>query len=93
MSERYARVVENAQVEVQIPSCGSEPVDLVGAFVTAGRYYLCDHFRTVGDAVRAAEGLTEQANVARDRVRRLEVDGEKLREESLAAVFSRATLR
>ena len=38
-------------------------------------------------------GDPEQANVARDRVRRLEVDGEKLREESLAAVFSRATLR
>jgi polysaccharide export outer membrane protein len=65
VNARYARIVENAQVEVQILGCGSEPVDLVGAFVTAGRYYLCENFRTVGDAVRAAEGLTDEANTAR----------------------------
>jgi polysaccharide export outer membrane protein len=65
VNARYARIVENAQVEAQIVSCGSEPVDLVGAFVTAGRYYLCENFRTVGDAVRAAAGLTDEANTAR----------------------------
>jgi polysaccharide export outer membrane protein len=65
VNARYARIVENAQVEVQIVSCGSEPVDLVGAFVAAGRYYLCENFRTVGDAMRAAEGLTGEANTAR----------------------------
>lgn len=65
VNERYSRVVENAQVEVQVVRCGSEPVDLVGAFVTPGRYYLCDDLRTVGDALRAAGGLTDTANHAR----------------------------
>lgn len=63
--QRYARVVENAQVEVQIVRCGSKPVDLVGAFAAPGRYYLCEHLRTLGDFVGAAEGLTPEANPAR----------------------------
>jgi polysaccharide export outer membrane protein len=65
VSQRYARMVENAQVEVQIQDCGSVPVDLAGAFVREGRYYLCENLRTVGDVLRAAEGLTEEANPAR----------------------------
>jgi protein involved in polysaccharide export with SLBB domain len=65
VSQRYARIVENAQVEVQVQDCGSVPVDLAGAFVREGRYYLCENLRTVGDVLRAAEGLTEEANPAR----------------------------
>jgi polysaccharide export outer membrane protein len=72
VNARYARVVENAQVEVRIQSCGSEPVDLVGAFVAAGRYYLCENLRTVGDALRAGQGLTEEANTARGTLSREE---------------------
>jgi polysaccharide export outer membrane protein len=65
VNERYAEIVQNAQVDVQIVRCGSKPVDLVGAFSAPGRYYVCENLRTVGAVLGAAQGLTVEANPAR----------------------------
>ncbi len=89
--ERYARFVENVQVDVQVLRCGSRPVDLVGAFLEPGRYYLCDDLRTVADALRAAGGLSEEANHARGTLSRegaaFRLSSPQLVEENDAAHF------
>ena len=62
---RYAKVVDNPQVETKIYTCGSQNVNVEGAVKKPGVKNLCVDRVTVSDLLTAAGGLRDNADTGR----------------------------
>jgi len=64
IEERYARIVEDPQVEVKLHECQARSVLLGGEIAHPGVHHLCENLETVGELLTSARGLTEDADGA-----------------------------
>ncbi len=60
----YAAVIENPQVEVALFSCASQSIEVAGAVIAPGTYYVCENRLTLGEILTFARGLAPTADLA-----------------------------
>jgi polysaccharide export outer membrane protein len=86
---RYAKIIENPQVEVQLHGCASKSVEVGGEIERPGRFFLCDDVVTLGDVLSAAGGPTANTDLVRGVLTRdghpFHLDYTSVRGESAAA--------